>query len=132
MTRIDHIGIAVDDLDAAVEFFSTRLRLPLEEIKELPDRGLKMAIFNVGGVLVELMTPMSEGSQVSKFLEKRGQGIHHVAFTTPDIEAHIDELTRDGVKMATPEPSIGAEGFPIAFIHPRESFGVLAELIEKQ
>ena len=132
MTKIDHIGIAVEDLDKAVKFFRDNLRLPLKEIKDLPDRGLRMAFFELGDTLVELMTPLSEDSQISKFLAKRGQGIHHVAFTTPDINAHLAELTDSGVRLATPEPSIGAEGYPIAFIHPKESFGVLTELVEKK
>jgi methylmalonyl-CoA/ethylmalonyl-CoA epimerase len=132
MTRIDHVGIAVNDLEAATAFFKEKLRLPLKEVKELPDRGLRMAIFEVGETLVELMTPMSPDSQVSKFLAKRGEGFHHVAFSTPDLQAHIDDLVASGVEMTSSTPTIGAEGRPIAFLHPKGSFGVLTELIEKE
>ena len=131
MAKIDHIGIAVNDLDKAVAFFSERLRLELKEVKDLPDRGLKIAFFQVGETLVELLAPLSEDSQISKFLAKKGEGIHHIAFATPDIKAHMGDLEEAGVRMATPEVTIGAEGFPIAFLHPKFSHGVLTELIEK-
>ncbi len=131
MAKIDHIGIAVNDLDAAIPFFRDHLNLTLKETKELPDRGLKIAFFQVGETLVELLAPLSEDSQISKFLAKKGEGIHHIAFTTPDIKGHMDDLTEAGVRMATPEVTIGAEGFPIAFLHPKFSHGVLTELIEK-
>jgi len=131
VTRIDHIGIAVSQLEPAVEFFRDSLGLKLIEIKELPDRGLKMAFFQVGEVLVELMTPLSPDSQVSKFLETKGEGIHHIALTTPDIEKDLSRLASEGVRLATPTPSLGAEGRPIAFLHPKSTHGILLELIEK-
>ena len=131
MPKVDHIGIAVKNLDEAVPFFKDRLGLELKEIKELPDRGLKIAMFQVGEVLVELLAPLGEKSQVGKFLEKKGEGLHHVAITTPDIKGQIDDLDKHGVRMATPEPSKGAEGFPVAFLHPKSAHGVLLELIER-
>lgn len=130
-TAIDHIGIAVNDLDQAVEFFKTHLGLEYKETTELPDRGLKIAFFQVGDTLVELLSPLGPDSQISKFLEKKGQGIHHIAFTTPDIKAHMNDLEQAGIRMATPEVTIGAEGFPVAFLHPKFSHGVLLELVEK-
>lgn len=130
-TKIDHIGIAVHDLEPAIKFYQDHLKLELKEVKELPERGLKIAFFQVGEMLLELLAPLSEDSQVSKFLAKNGEGIHHLAFTTPDIDAHIKELTDNGIRMATPTPSIGAEGYPIAFLHPKASHGVLTEIIEK-
>ena len=132
MTKIDHIGIAVHDLEPAIKFYEENLRLELKEVKELPDRGLKIAFFQVGETLLELLAPLSEDSQISKFLAKNGEGVHHVAFSTPDIEGHIRELTGKGVRMATPTASIGAEGYPIAFLHPKASHGVLTEIIEKK
>jgi methylmalonyl-CoA epimerase len=130
--KIDHLGIAVKDLEAAVGFFRDRLGLKLKETTELPERGLRIAFFEVGEVLVELLAPMGEGSEISRFLERKGEGFHHVAFTTGDIGGKIGELTAAGVAMATPKPSLGAEGFPIAFVHPRSAHGVLLELIEKK
>lgn len=132
MTKIDHIGIAVNELEPAVKFFQDSLNLELKEIKELPERGLKIAFFEVGDTLLELLAPLSTDSQISKFLAKKGEGIHHIAFTTPDIKAHMAELAEKGVPMATPEASMGAEGFPIAFLHPKATHGVLTELIEKK
>ncbi len=131
-TRIDHIGIAVQKLDPAVEFFRDRLGLPLKEIKELPERGLRIAFFQVGDTLVELLEPLTEDSQISKFLATRGEGIHHMALSTQDINGKMTELTTAGIRMATPTTSIGAEGCPIAFLHPKATFGVLLELIEKK
>jgi len=128
---LDHIGIAVNDLDAAIAFFRDRLQLPLRETKELPERGLKIAFFQVGETLVELLSPLNETSQVSTFLASKGEGVHHLAFTTPDIRKKIDDLTAAGIRMATPEVTLGAEGCPVAFLHPKSTFGVLLELIEK-
>lgn len=131
MPTIDHIGIAVHSLDEAVPFYRDRLGLPLREIKELPDRKLRIAFFEVGETLLELLAPMEEGSQVSKFLETKGEGIHHIALRTQDIRGQMAELVAQGVRLATPEPSLGAEGAPVAFLHPKSSHGVLLELIEK-
>jgi methylmalonyl-CoA/ethylmalonyl-CoA epimerase len=131
MAHIDHIGIAVNDLDAATAFFRDTLKLPHKETKELPERGLKIAFFQVGETLVELLSPLNESSQVSKFLATRGEGIHHMAISTPDIQASIQGITAAGVRMATPEVTLGAEGRPIAFLHPKGTFGVLLELIQK-
>ena len=131
-TRIDHIGIAVHDLELAIKFYQDHLKLELKEVKELPERGLRIAFFQVGETLLELLAPLSDDSQVSKFLEKNGEGIHHLAFTTPDINAHIKELTDKGIRMATPTATIGAEGCPIAFLHPKASHGVLTEIVERR
>lgn len=130
--RIDHIGIAVKELEPAVVFFRDRLGLELTEIKDLPERGLKIAFFQVGEVQIELLAPTAPDSQVSKFLETKGEGIHHMALTTPDINRSLRELSLAGVRLATPKSSIGAEGFPVAFLHPKSSHGVLLELIEKR
>jgi len=131
MPTIDHIGIAVHSLEEAVPFFRDRLGLTLREIKDLPERKLKIAFFEVGDTLLELLAPLEEGSQVSKFLETKGEGIHHIALTTHDIKGQMAQLTAAGVRLATPEPSIGAEGAPVAFLHPKSSHGILLELIEK-
>lgn len=132
MPKIDHIGIAVKSLEDAMPFFQEQLKLPLKEIKELPERGLKIAFFQVGETLVELLAPLGPDSQISKFLETKGEGIHHMAITTDDIEGQIKDLECCGVRMATPKPSLGAEGAPVAFVHPKSTHGVLLELIEKK
>lgn len=132
MAKIDHIGIAVHSVEDAIPFFRDNLGLELREVKDLPERGIRIAFFCVGETLIELLAPLNPDSQVSKFLETKGEGIHHMAITTEDIEGKIKSLEFSGVRMATPKPSIGAEGAPVAFVHPKASHGVLLELIEKK
>ena len=132
MRKIDHIGIAVEELEGPVRFLTEHLGLHVKEFKELPDRGLKIAFFEVGEVLVELLAPLGPDSQISKFLANKGQGIHHIALTSRDLETDMTSLCDAGVRMATPTASIGAEGLPVAFLHPRSTFGVLMELIERK
>ena len=132
MPKIDHIGIAVHSLDDAMPFFRDHLGLTLREVKEMPERGLKIAFFEVGETLLELLAPLTPDSQISKFLETKGEGIHHMAITTDDIEGQMKSLGDAGIRMATPKPSLGAEGAPVAFVHPKSSHGVLLELIEKK
>lgn len=132
LKRIDHIGIAVEDLDEAIVFYRDRLGLALQTVEEIPSRGLKIAFFKIGEVLIELLAPMGDGSEISKFLDKRGPGIHHMALATDDMAVDTNRLRRQGVRLLSEEPRIGAEGFPIIFAHPRDTkSGVLLELIEK-
>ncbi len=132
LKRIDHIGIAVEDLDEAIVFYRDRLGLVLQTVEEIPSRGLKIAFFKIGEVLLELLAPMGDGSEISKFLDKRGPGIHHMALATDDMTVDTHRLRRQGVRLLSEEPQIGAEGFPIIFAHPRDTkSGVLLELIEK-
>ena len=132
LKRIDHIGIAVEDLDEAIVFYRDRLGLTLQTVEEIPSRGLKIAFFKIGEVLIELLAPLGDGSEISKFLAKRGPGIHHMALATDDMAVDTHRLRRQGVRLLSEEPQIGAEGFPIIFAHPRDTkSGVLLELIEK-
>ena len=133
LSKIDHIGIAVEDLDEAVVFYRDRLGLTLQTIEEIPSRGLKIAFFKIGEVLIELLAPLGEGSEVSKFIERRGPGIHHMALATDDMEVDTNRLRRQNVRLLSEKPQIGAEGFPIIFAHPKDTkSGVLLELIEKK
>ena len=129
--KIAHIGIAVPDLESALELYRDRLGLALEEITEMPERGLKIAFLRAGEVLVELLAPLSEQSQISRFLEKRGPGIHHICFEVDDIRAKLQKLEAEGVRLIDREPSLGAEGYPVAFLHPKATGGVLMELLEE-
>jgi methylmalonyl-CoA epimerase len=132
LNKIDHIGIAVKDLDEAVAFYRDRLGLTLQTVEVIPSRGLKIAFFKLGEVLIELLAPLSDSSEISKFIEKRGQGIHHIAMATDSMDVDSHRLKRQGVRLLSEKPSIGAEGFPINFIHPKDTkSGVLLELIEK-
>ena len=131
LKRIDHIGIAVEDLDEAIVFYRDRLGLTLQTVEEIPSRGLKIAFFKIGEVLIELLAPMGDASEISKFLAKRGPGIHHMALATSDMAVDTHRLRRQGVRLLSEEPQMGAEGFPIIFAHPRDTkSGVLLELID--
>lgn len=127
---IAHLGIAVRNIDAALSFWRDALGLEHESTKELPERGLRVAFLRAGETLVELLEPLHERSEISTFLDKRGEGIHHVCFEVDDIRAKIADVQSKGVRMVSPEPSIGAEGLPVAFMHPKSCNGVLAELLE--
>lgn len=128
---VAHIGIAVRDIDASLAFWRDALGLEHEGTKELPERGLRVAFLRAGGTLVELLEPLHEKSEISAFLDKRGEGIHHVCFGVDDIAAKIAEVEAKGVRMVSREPTIGAEGLPVAFMHPKSCNGVLAELLEE-
>lgn len=127
---VAHIGIAVRDIDASLGFWRDALGLEHETTTEMPDRGLRIAFLRAGETLVELLQPLHDRSEISAFLDKRGEGIHHVCFEVDDIRAKIAEVEDKGVRMVSREPSVGAEGLPVAFVHPKSCNGVLAELLE--
>ena len=129
--KIAHLGIAVHELESALEFYQGRLGLTLLETKEMPERGLRIAFLKVGEVLLELLQPLHENSEVSRFLEKRGEGIHHLCLQVDDIAESLSTLKKDGVRLVNEEPAIGAEGCPVAFLHPKSCHGVLLELLEE-
>jgi methylmalonyl-CoA/ethylmalonyl-CoA epimerase len=129
--KIAHLGIAVRELEPALEFYQGRLGLTLLETKEMPERGLKIAFLQVGEVLLELLAPLHENSEVSRFLEKRGEGIHHLCLQVDDIVHALSDLNEKGVRLINDEPAIGAEGCPVAFLHPKSCHGVLLELLEE-
>ncbi len=132
VNQIAHLGIAVHDLEGALGFYRDSLGLQHEETVDIVERGMRIAFLRAGGVLVELMEPLHEQSEISRFLEKRGAGIHHLCFEVDDIQATIERLQTEGVRMIHTEPQIGAEGLPVAFIHPRSAHGVLVEVLEKE
>jgi len=128
--KINHVGIAVKDLDAALAVWNTALGLTLKERKAIPERGLEIAFLESGESLIELLAPLAPDSQVSSFLEKRGEGIHHICLEVDDIERELARLAAAGVRAITGKPEIGAEGKPVAFLHPKSTNGVLLELIQ--
>jgi methylmalonyl-CoA epimerase len=130
MDKIDHIGIAVQSVEEARRFYEDILGLSVLEVLEMPDRGVKAGMIDVGGVTLELLEPLGEGSLVAKHIEKRGEGIHHIAYRVADIDAAMETLKRQGVEFITPEPKIGAHGRRIAFLSPKSCHGVLIELCE--
>ena len=130
LTKINHIGIAVQSLDAAIPFYRDNLCMAFTGIEEVPDQKVRVAMLAVGESKIELLEPTSSESPVAKFLEKNGSGIHHIAYEVADIEAAISKLLADGARMVDETPRNGAHGARIAFIHPKSSGGVLTELCQ--
>jgi methylmalonyl-CoA/ethylmalonyl-CoA epimerase len=127
---INHIGIAVRSIDAQKPFYEGTLGAMFEGIEEVPSQNVRVAFFRIGEVRLELLEPTNPSSTVATFLEKRGEGLHHVAFTVEGIEARIAELKQSGLRMIDEAPRPGAHHMRIAFVHPKSTFGVLTELCE--
>lgn len=129
---LDHVGVAVEDLEAALETYRDVLGLQLVEISVAEEDKVKSAMLRVGEVNIELMEPTGEDSPVAKFLQKRGEGIHHLALKVRDINSFLLRLKKAGVKLIDEKPRRGVEGGDIAFIHPKSTRRVLLELCERR
>ncbi len=129
--KIDHIAIAVNSIEEARKFYEKYLHLKVENIETVESQGVKVAFIPIGDTKIELLEPLSENSPISKFLQKRGEGIHHLCFQVKNIEKYLEELQRDGVKLIDKKPKVGAGQKKIAFVHPKSNSGVLTELAEK-
>ena len=129
--KIDHIGIAVADLEAEVKFYRDILGLEFEGYEELPDRGIKVGVFKVGNVHIELLQSTSSESAIGKFIESKGEGLHHIAFRAEDAQATLDRLSDAGVRLIDSSPKPGASGSRVAFLHPKSTFRVLMEICDK-
>ena len=127
--RIAHVSLAVHSLDAALPFYRDVLGLPLRERRALPERGLNVAFVGVGESQIELLEPVDPDGTVARFLARRGEGLHHVCFEVPDVDAAIAELAGRGVDLIDRDAAPGAQG-RVAFLHPRAGHGVLIELQE--
>jgi methylmalonyl-CoA/ethylmalonyl-CoA epimerase len=128
--RIDHIGVAVEDLDAAVELYRGPFDMPEQHRETVEEQGVEAVLLDVGEGHVELLRPLSEDTPVGKFLAKRGPGLHHVAYQADDIDATLEALREAGVGLIDETPRIGIQGKRVAFLHPRSTGGVLTELVE--
>src|SRR5690606_35559248 len=124
----DHLGIAVQDLEKALAFFRDELGLHLEASEEVGSQGVRAHFLPAGDPKLELLEATTAASPIAKFVEKRGPGMHHVAFRVPDIEAALARLKARGIRLIDERPRPGAEGALVAFIHPSASHGVLVEL----
>ena len=129
-TRIEHIGIAVNSLSDAIPFYEKVLGLKCYSIEEVPDQKVKTAFFMVGQTKIELLESTDPEGSIGKFIEKRGEGIHHMAYAVENIEEGLKEAEAAGVRLIDAAPRQGAEGLSIAFLHPKSTFGVLTELCE--
>lgn len=127
LKKIDHIGIAVKSIDQARRFYEDALGLTLEKMETVPSQKVKTAFFRLGEVHIELLEPLDAESPVAVFLEKKGEGFHHIAYRTDDIEKEIDQAKESGCRMVHEVPVEGAGGKQIAFLHPKSTFGVLTE-----
>jgi methylmalonyl-CoA/ethylmalonyl-CoA epimerase len=127
---INHIGIAVRSIDAQKAFYEGTLGAVFEGVEEVADQKVRVGFFRIGDVRLELLEPTDPASTVQTFLEKRGEGLHHVAFAVEGIEARIAELKQAGLRMIDNAPRPGAHHMQIAFLHPKSTFGVLTELCE--
>jgi methylmalonyl-CoA/ethylmalonyl-CoA epimerase len=128
--RIDHIGVAVSDLDAAIALHEQTYGMPLVHRETVESQGVEAALLDVGESHVELLRPLTEDSPVGKFLAKRGPGLHHVAYGVSDVEAALAELRDLGLQLIDAEPRTGIRGSRVAFLHPASSGGVLTEIVQ--
>ena len=127
---LNHIGIAVHSIEDQKTYYEGALGLEYEGQEDVPSQKVRVAFFRTGDVRIELLEPTEPDSPVAKFLEKRGEGLHHMAFTVEDIQARIDEFKQSGFRMIDEQPRPGSHHMQIAFLHPKSSFGVLTELCE--
>lgn len=129
--RLDHVGIAVKDAQAAKALFQRLFDLPLDLERTVPDQGVKVVKLASGESFVECLEPLAPDTPVGRFLAKTGGGLHHICFAVPDIRAALADMKRKGVRLIDEAPRIGAAGLPIAFLHPDSCGGVLVEFVEK-
>ena len=130
-THIEHIGIAVKSLDEAIPYYEKVLGLKCYAIEEVKDQKVKTAFFMVGQTKIELLEPTSEDSTIASFIEKRGTGVHLIAFAVNDLEHVLEETAQKDIRLIDQHPRKGAEGLNIAFLHPKSTGGVLTEFCEK-
>jgi methylmalonyl-CoA/ethylmalonyl-CoA epimerase len=129
--KLDHIAVAVRDIERAVEDFEKRLGLRCERIEDVPTEAARVAFFDLGGPHLELVMPTGEGSVIARSLERRGEGLHHICLEVADLEKTMAALKAAGLVLTGDSPSPGAGGSRITFVHPKSLHGVLIELVEK-
>ena len=131
-SHIEHIGIAVRDLKAAVDLYEKLFGIKCYKIEEVEEQKVKTAFFMVGSTKIELLESTDPEGPVSRFIEKKGEGIHHIAFAVKDIQRQLSHAGENGIKLIDNRPRKGADGLEIAFLHPGSTSGVLIELCEKK
>jgi len=129
-SHIEHIGIAVKDLQSAIKFYETVFGLKCYKIEDVAEQKVRTAFFKIGQTKIELLESTDTDGPIGKFIEKRGEGIHHIAFAVNNIESQLKLAETHGIRLVDASPVKGAEGFDIAFIHPASTSGVLIELCE--
>ena len=130
LTHIEHLGIAVKSLDDAIPFWEKKLGMKCYSIEEVQEQKVRTAFFKIGQTKIELLESTDPEGPIGKFIEKKGEGVHHVAFAADGLQSNLDELAANGVQLIDKTPRKGAEGLDIAFLHPKSTAGVLMELCE--
>jgi methylmalonyl-CoA/ethylmalonyl-CoA epimerase len=130
-SHIEHIGIAVKSLDAVIPYYEKILGSKCYSIEEVPEQKVRTAFFKIGQTKIELLESTDPEGPIGKFIEKRGEGIQHVAFAVEGLQDQLTTLAADGIQLIDKQPRKGAEGLNIAFLHPKSTYGVLTELCEK-
>jgi methylmalonyl-CoA/ethylmalonyl-CoA epimerase len=128
--RIDHIGVATDDLDGAIALYEGTLGMPVAHRETVESQGVEAVLLDIGEGHVELLRPLGPDTPVGKYLDKKGPGLHHVAYAVDDIEAVLGRLKEAGIEMIDSEPRAGIRDSRVAFVHPRSTGGVLTEIVE--
>jgi len=132
ISHIEHLGIAVKSIEACLPYYEQVLGLKCYNIEVVEEQKVKTAFFKVGQTKIELLEPTSEESTIAKFIEKRGEGIHHLAFAVPDVAEALADVEANGVQLIDKAPRGGAEGLNIAFLHPKSTCSVLTELCDNK
>ncbi len=127
---IDHIGVATDDLDASLALYGDSMKMPVSHREKVEEQGVEAVLLDVGDCHVELLAPLGPDTPVGKFLERKGPGLHHVAYRVQDIDATLAELADAGLELIDSEPRTGIRQSRVAFLHPRSTGGVLTEIVE--
>ena len=130
--KIDHLGIAVRSIEDSLGFYRDALGIELKSTEVVEDQGVTVALLPVGESRIELLEPVSEDSPVGRFIQKRGEGLHHICYEVEDLASKLDELRSRGVRVLDGYPRRGAEGKMVAFLHPSSANGVLVELVDKE
>jgi methylmalonyl-CoA epimerase len=128
--RIDHIGVAVDDLDSAIDLYRARFGMAEEHREVVEQQGVEAVLLEIGEGHVELLRPLGPDTAVGKFLASRGPGLHHVAYRTSDIDSALEQVRAAGLELIDEQPRVGIRGSRVAFLHPKATGGVLTELVE--
>jgi len=128
--EIDHVGVAVEDLDESIAIYRDRLGMREQHRETVEEFGVEAALLEIGGAHVELLTPTGPDSGVAKFLERKGPGLHHLAYRTDDIDGELKRLREAGMRLIDEEPRVGIQGSRVAFVHPKSTGGVLTEVVQ--
>jgi methylmalonyl-CoA/ethylmalonyl-CoA epimerase len=130
LSRIDHIGVATDDLDGAIALYEGTMGMPVSHRETVESQGVEAVLLDVGEGHVELLRPLGPDTPIGRYLERRGPGLHHIAYAVEDIEGVLGKLKESGIDLIDSEPRVGIRRSRVAFVHPRSTDGVLTEIVE--